>query len=144
MQQGTINTLFNTIKNVTQDVYDGLGFIAPLTLLWHLAESKDIPRTDNVVVYSHLIVDQDGEDEYGDRIKYRARGAIIQELSFPKRDSFFHDGIRFATTLQDRWRKTRDVSISYYSPMITPSSVQPTQSFLQWDLKVVYDVFETI
>ena len=144
MQQATLNTLFTTIKDVTQDVYDGLGFVAPLTLLWQLSESKDIPKTDNVVVYSHLEVHQDGEDEYGDRKLYRVKGAILQEIMFPKKDSFFHDGIRFSTGLQDRWRRTRDRAISYYSPMVMPSGVQPQQSFLQWQLKVVYDVFETL
>lgn len=144
MQQTTINTLYTTIKNVTQDVYDELGFVAPLTLLWKLSETKNVPNPEGVCVYSHLEVHQDGEDEYGHRNLYRVRGAIVQDLKFPKKDSFFHDGIRFATSLQDKWRRRRDASISYYSPIVMPAAVQPEQSFLQWQLKVVYDVFETL
>lgn len=144
MQQATVTTLFHIIKTITEKAHTDSGLTAPLTLLWQLAEAKDLPDKQGICVYSHLEVHQDSEAAFGNRELYRVRGAVVQDMKFPKLDSFFHNSVRFAGILQDGWRKARDTSISFYEPFVMPGDVQPDQSFLQWQLKVVYDVFETI
>lgn len=144
MQQTTINTLYTRIKNVTEATHEGLGFLAPLTLLWKLSESKNLPQTTGINVYSFVEPQTEPEAGAGASKLYRLRGNVCQELMFPKDDSYFHDSVKFCSGLQDRWRKSRDVNISYYDPIVMPMQAQPQQSFLLWRLKVNYDVFETI
>ena len=147
MQQATATLLLNTIKTTTELAHRVSGFSTPLTLLWQLSEAQKVPDQKNIYVYSY--VEPSEESESGTRGEddsrlYRNRGAVVQEIRFPKLDSFFHDSLKFTSLLQDAWRKKRDVSISYYDPLVAPMPAQPDQTFLQWQLRVVYDAFETI
>lgn len=144
MNQNTINSLYTTTRNVTVKSHADSGVSVELNLLWQLLEPDELPPKDKVSIYNYIEVHTDNEVTFGSPRLYRARGAVVQELMLPKYDNSFHDGVVLASALQNEWRRQRERAISYYDPMIFPEGDQPKQSFLQWKVRVVYDVFETV
>lgn len=143
MQTQTIELLHNTADVVARSAYPPIrANWQPIKLYWQMYQDKDLPPSDRLSVFTYLEVYTD--QSIGTDQLYRARGNVVQEVLVPKRDGAYHDGIVYMSTLQDYWRKQRDINISYFDPMIYPSNTQPERKHLHWLLRVTYDGFETI
>lgn len=145
MNQQSVNSIYNRIRNVTVAAHNQLSGVYQLNIMWKMFEQNELPPKEKISVYSYLEVYTDNQVGFSSPSKlYRARGSVVQEIMIPKYDNAFRTGIVLTSNLQHEWRKQREENISYYDPMIYPDSTQPEQSFLQWNCRVSYDVFETI
>lgn len=143
MNINTFNSLYSVIKTVSERAHVQSAGHYDLNLMWKLLEQGQLPPKDKVSIYSFLEVYTDPLSGVSEENRlYRARGNVVQNVMVPKYDNSFHYGILLCSNLQDGWRKQRENSISFYDPMIFPDTEQPEQSFLQWNVRVVYDVFE--